>query len=173
MFFAYGVNVLLFRLIFPKRGFIMELIIILTVILVLALILGVSASAVITGVMLLLILSLVFIVCFFSVCAVWLAGSKKYSGTLSRVDKNPKFKYNSAYYNINGEEFPNVFPCEVILKKYLYKPDRNCVLRLNRKKKVVFDGNAYACVIAGLVLGLSSLVMVTSITAYFIRGGIF
>ncbi len=149
----------------------MELIIFFSIIIVLALMLGVSLSYIITAIMFLLALSLVLIVCFFSVCAVWLAGTEKQNGTLSRVDKNPKFKYNSAYYNIDGEEYPNVFPCEVILKKYLYKPDRACVLRLNRKKRLVFDGNAYACVIAGLVLGISSLVMVTYITAYSIQSG--
>lgn len=149
----------------------MELIIILIIVLVLALILGVSLSVIMLGIMFLLVLTLLFIVTFFSVCAVWLAGSRKYKGTLTKVDKNPKFKYNSAYYNIDGEEFPNVFPCEVILKKYLYKTDKTCVLRLNRKKKIVFDGNAYACVIAGLVLGVSSLVMVTYITAYSLQSG--
>lgn len=147
----------------------MELLIILITLLVLALILGINLSVLMLGIMFLLILTLLFIVIFFTVCALWLAGSEKQNGTLVKLDKNPKFKYKSAFYNINGEEFPNVFPCEIILKKNIYKYDKSCVLRLNKKKKVVFDGNAYACVITGLVLGIASLSFITYMTAYSIQ----
>lgn len=134
----------------------MEILVGAAALIVLAVILGIDVSLIYSAVMLVLFAAIILIVGFFAVCLWWLIRSRKAAGTLSKVDKNPRFKYDSAFYQIDGEEYPNIFPCEIVMKKYLYKQGRECKLYLNRKKGFVFDGNAFLCVIAGLVLGTGS-----------------
>lgn len=150
----------------------MEIVVVGTVLLVLAVILGVDISVISSVIMLILSVSMLCIVGFFVVCAVRLAGSRRCEGRLSRIDKNPRYKFNSAFYTVDGVEYPNVFPCEIVMKKYLYDPEKTSRLRLDMKHGVVFDGNALACVAAGLILGTASLIMVCCITVDFMQGGI-
>ncbi len=144
----------------------MEILIMLIVIIVLAVMIGVEPSTVLLGVMLLMALMLILMTGFFIICSLWLIGSKKCSGKLSKVDDHPRFKFPAAYYEIDGEVYPNIFPCEMILKNWLYAPDRQCRVRLNKKKSIVFDGNAYFCVILGIILGAASLVFLAAEIGY-------
>lgn len=138
----------------------MELLIILGVVIALLLIIGVEIPTILMGFMVLLFLTLLLMIVFFLYCLFMMVGTKKCTGVLTKTGKSPKYKYNCAYYMIDGQEYYNIFPCEVILKKHIYSTGKEYKVRLNKKKGIVFDPNAYACVIAGSLLTAASLIMV-------------
>ncbi len=145
----------------------MEFLIGAVAIIALAVIFGADLAAVYFIVMLAMAAVMLFIVGFFVVCLIWLAGSEKCRGRFIKLDKNPRYRYRSAFYSVtsgeNETEYPNIFPCELILKKYIYRSDKMCRLYVNKKHGFVFDPNAFACVFTGIVLGSASAVMMTYI----------
>lgn len=141
----------------------MEFLIILAVVIALLIMIGVEIPTILMGFMGLLGLIILLILVFFIYCLTKLVGAKKCRGVLSKVDKSPKFEYNCAYYEVDGVEYANIFPCEVVLKKHLYTQGKEYVLRLNKKKETVFDPNAYACLIFGLILSTASLIWIAGI----------
>lgn len=138
----------------------MEILIILGVVIALLLIVGVDVTTILAGFMGLLFLVLLVMIGFFLYCLFILTGSKKHRGVLTKTEKSPRYNYKCAYYMIDGEEYDNIFPCEVVLKKHFYSVGKEYTVRLNKKKGIVFDPNAYACVIAGSLLTAASLILV-------------
>ncbi len=59
--------------------------------------------------------------------------------------------FPKAYYNANGEVYPNVFPCEMVMRNRIYKKGKNVSVWLLPKMCVVFDGNAVALVIVSFL----------------------
>ncbi len=138
----------------------MEALIILAVIIVLLVILGVSAEAIMLGIMALMALGMLLLFGFFIYCIFRLLRCEKTDGRLSKVEHHPKYGYGTPCYMIGGEEYDNVFPCEVVMKKRLYSEGRECVLRLDRKRGKVFDGNAVISSVAGVFLSGASFAMI-------------
>lgn len=144
----------------------MEALIVLVVIVALLLIMGVSPEALMLGFMVLMELMMLTLFVFFLYCSFRLLRSDKCRGRLSKVEKHPKYGYGTPFYTIEDEEYANVFPCEVVMKKQLYAEGRKCRLFLDRKRKKVFDGNALVSVIAGVFLSGASFVMLLMLTEY-------
>lgn len=130
----------------------MEFLIILVVVIALCLCLGVSIETVILGIMVLLVLTLLLIVGMFVYCLFCLVGSKKVTARFLKFGTSSSFKYKVAFYTIDGEDYPNALPCEIIFQKRLYKADKNVFVRLT-KKKSVYDTNALATVAVGIFAG--------------------
>lgn len=137
----------------------MEFVIIAAVVLVLALCLGADIAIVPIMLMVFLIVLLLVIFGFFIYSAVRLAGTKSMKGKFVRISRAEGKKFDTAFYKIGENEFPNVFPCEVVMRSKIYIPDKICRLRYDGKRNEVFDLNAVCCVIFGLVLSSVSAVM--------------
>ena len=148
----------------------MEALIVLVIIIALLLILGVPAEVLMLGLMLLMVLMMLTLFVFFIFCTFRLLRSDRCIGKLSKVENHPKYGYGTPYYNVEGEEYANVFPCEVVMKKQLYAEGRECKLHLDRKRGRVFDGNALVSVIAGIFLSGASFVMLLLLTEYMFGG---
>ena len=121
----------------------MEFIAAILVIVVLCIILGVS-----TGLM------IVFVAAFFTVSLVRLLLSEKAEAKFSRIDKRPNGKFRVAYYMVNGQEYPNIFPEEGVFRSKLYKTGRIYTVRIDRSRRFVFDRFACATTAVGFVSGI-------------------
>ena len=127
----------------------MEILIVIAVLILLALILGVDilmVGTVIIGVLTLATLAITF---FFLLNLLRLLTTRPTRGKLLGLREHEKFKYPWAFYEIDGQEYRNVFPCEVILRDRLYPEGKLCTLWTNRKKGWVYDTNAFICVLVG------------------------
>ena len=81
--------------------------------------------------------------------------SKRKEAVFVRIDKpTEKSKYKVAFYRIDGEEYPCLFPEEGILRSKFYPAGRKCHVFLNYRMKKVFDRFAAATCILGLGFGL-------------------
>lgn len=137
----------------------MEILIILLIIIVLLLILGVSTELILFGLMLLMLFMMATLFVFFAFSAVRLLRCERTTGKVSKITINERFGFKTPNYKIGDEEYPNVFPCEMIMKRQLYSEGRECRLMLDKKRKKVYDGNARASVIAGVFLSAASVAM--------------
>ena len=133
----------------------MEFVIIATVVLVLAMCLG--ADFVIVPIMLIVFLVVLLLVIFG--LFVYSTGTKSVKGKFVRFGRAEGKKFDTAFYMVSDSEYPNVFPCEVVMRSKIYIPDKVCRLRYDGKRNEVFDLNAVCCVIFGLVLSSVSAVM--------------
>lgn len=140
----------------------MEAIAVIGVIIVIAIILGVkpivlvAAAGIAVG--LILLLMIVLFLFFFT----RLITSHKAEAEFTRIDIKPNGRFKVAFYNINGEEYPNVFPEEGFLEDKLYKKERKYRVFLN-KKGYVFDRFAVATCIIGFSISL--LILSAAVTA--------
>ncbi|MCR5541632.1 MAG: hypothetical protein K6F71_12565 [Ruminococcus sp.] len=138
----------------------METLIVLIVVTVLLVILGVSAEMLIIGFLGLLCLMMAALFLFFAYCIIRMTRSKKCRGKLATVTKHPKHGFSVPVYEIDGEKYENVFPCEIVMKKQLYYEGRECRLLLDKKRSKVFDGNARISSILGIILSGVSFAMI-------------
>ena len=101
----------------------------------------------------LLILSIVMVI-LFAVVGVLLLLSKWKEARFLRLDYPVKdAKYKVAYYDVEGEEIPCLFPEEGVFRKAFYRTDKIYHVLYNRKLGRVFDRFAVATCILGLVGG--------------------
>lgn len=131
----------------------MEFIVVLAVIIVLLLIIGVKAELIIAGVMALAALILVSMILLLFYFFIRMMIAKKCKAEFSRIDKAPGRKFSSAFYIIDGVEYPCIFPDEGMLRTKLYKKDKLYTVRLDRRGKFLFDRFACATCITGVIFG--------------------
>ena len=94
------------------------------------------------------------LVIIFLVCLVLLMTSKWKEARFLRMDlPSEKAKYKVAFYLVEGEEIPCLFPEEGIFRKILYRTDKTYHVLLNKKLGRVFDRFAMTTCILGLVCG--------------------
>ncbi|MBQ3842849.1 MAG: hypothetical protein II820_09180 [Ruminiclostridium sp.] len=130
----------------------MEFVLGIVIIVILLLILGFGIDVIIFGFIVLITLATASSALFFVYFTVRLLISKKTQGTFTRVAKQEKWKYESAFYDIGDEELPNVFPAEFVMRDKIYHTDRTVKLRLDRRGKFVYDRNARMTILFGLPL---------------------
>ena len=90
----------------------------------------------------------------FAACSVLLLCSKWKEARFVRLDlptKNAKFKV--AYYLVEGEEIPCLFPEEGIFVKLFYRTDRVYHVLYHEKLGRVFDRFSIATCVVGVVCG--------------------
>lgn len=101
----------------------------------------------------LLILSGLLVITFL-VCLVLLLTSNWKEARFLRVDlPSDKAKYKVAYYLVEGEEIPCLFPEEGVFRNILYRTDKTYHVLLNKKLGRLFDRFAMATCILGLICG--------------------
>ena len=122
------------------------------------LILGFGVDVIILGILGLIGLAAAATELVFLFFAVRLLFSKRAEAVFSRIGRTEKGKYDVAFYNTESGELPNVFPAEMVMKKQLYKSDKTLKLRIDVKKKFVYDRNARLTILLGwlLILGIGS-----------------
>ena len=148
----------------------MEILIVLIVLIVLLLIFGVSVEIILLGLMGLMILMMLALTVFFTVCVLRIVHSEKVTGQVSQVKTHPKFGYGIPCYKVEGEEYENVFPCEMVMRKQLYSVGRECRVYLDKKHRKVYDGNATLSSAVGVVLSLGSFAMLLMLTLNWFGG---
>lgn len=142
----------------------MEFILVIAVIAVLCVIFQVSTDiiimciAILTG-FVIAVMTLLFIYFFAR-----LLFSKKVKADFSRIDKTEKTKFRTAYYIIDGVEYPCVFPAESIMTNTLYKKDKKYNVWINRRMKCVYDRFAFTTCIMGFLVSTS--VVTTAVILY-------
>ena len=90
---------------------------------------------------------IVLIGAFFAVCLVFLAMSKRKTAVFTSFDEEPRFPV--AVYKIDGEDVPNMFPREMIMRDKLYVPDKEIKVLYCKPRRSVIDKNALVTMIAG------------------------
>ena len=134
----------------------MEFILVIAIIVVLCLILGIktiyllAAGAALLGLIYVVSLALL---CFFFVRLFF---TKKHKAVFSRIDKSPRSSFKVAYYTIDGNEYPNVFPEEGLFRSKLYRSDKDSTVFLAKNKKFVYDKFACATCTIGFLLTIAT-----------------
>ena len=129
----------------------MEILLGAVIIIILLALVGVDIWYILLGVIALVALAALFTAGLFAVGTVMLLRAKRCFGEFLRFDEGKRFEY--AVYSIDGGEYGNIFPAEMVLREKLYKPETPVKLRLYRKKSV-FDRNAALTTAIGLPVSL-------------------
>ncbi len=132
----------------------MEFVIVIIVIAVLFIILGIKPIFLILLALLILWLLFAAASVFFFYFFFVLTASKKKSAYFVKIDKHPKSRFKTAYYLIEGKEYPNVFPEEGFMEKLLYKTNVEYHVRLS-SKGFVFDRFSFATCYIGFILSIT------------------
>ncbi len=88
---------------------------------------------------------------FFLFCAAVLFTTKRVKAEYLYIDKE-KRGFPKAYYGVGDEVYPNVFPCEMVMRERIYKTGKPVFVRLQAGWHVVFDTNAIAAVVVGTLI---------------------
>lgn len=148
----------------------MEILICIIIILGLLLFAGVGLGDVLLIVVGLVGVLVVLVGLFFTVCLVFIAMSKRKSAVF--VEMNEDGRYPVAVYDIDGERVRNVFPCEMVMKKRLYVPEKAIHVLHCRKLKRAIDGNALSTMIVGALIFIPASVYVVIKFVEFFSGGL-
>lgn len=104
------------------------------------------------------------IILIFSICSIFLFFSKWKEVRFIRLDlPSEKSKFKVAYYLVDGEEIPCLFPEEGIFVKFLYRTDKNYHVLYHEKLGRVFDRFSIATCVVGVVCGSLLEVMLTAL----------
>ncbi|GEM_PF-415842 len=99
---------------------------------------------------------IVLIGCFFAVCPVMLAFSKRTTAVFVRFSEERRFP--CAVYRIGDREVLNIFPCEMVMRGKLYVPEREIRLLYCRLNRSAIDSNALLTMVLGSVIFIPSAV---------------
>ena len=105
---------------------------------------------------------------FFAVCLVFLAMSKRKTAVFVSIDEEPRFPV--AVYKIDGEDVPNMFPCEMIMRKKLYVPDKEIKILYCKPRRAAIDKNALVTMIAGSAVFIPAAVFSVIMIVTFFKG---
>lgn len=137
----------------------MEFIVTLAIIIVLLLILGVSPGIIMGGVLVLIELLLVFMSGFFIVTLVLLFIAKPVKAEFLRIFVH-EIVGTYAVYRIDGEEYKNTFPAEVMFVDKIYHEGKYYSARFKKfkKKHMLFDWYSYIVIGVGLPVSVAGAV---------------
>lgn len=132
----------------------MEFLMVLIIVIILCLILNVSLNYILTGILILIGVGAVLFAVSFLYCFVVLLRSKRIEAEFVRIGPAKGDRFQVAFYRVEGEEYPCMFPRETILVDKLYRKDKPCRVMWNSRKGKVFD--RYACItcVLGLVVSV-------------------
>lgn len=81
------------------------------------------------------------------------------------VKFNDEGRFPCAVYDIDGGEFQNVFPCEMIMRDRLYVPEKRVTLYSIKLRRAVIDKNAFITIIAGSAVFIPMAVVAVMVLA--------
>jgi hypothetical protein len=140
-----------------KEGSELEIAIVAVIAAAILLILGVGAVSLL---MLLLYAALavtVLMSVFFAVSLIMLLLSKKCRGSFVRFEKRGRFE--TAVYEIGGEEYENRYPAETFLRSRIYAPGERTLFLCGAKKRFVFDIHTVTIILWGITLSVFGVIL--------------
>ena len=133
----------------------MELIFLVIIIAILISIFTGNPGYILVGVSGLLLLFAGLLTVVFLYCTICLLFSKKREAVFSRIDRpDEESKYKVAFYLVEGEEYPCLFPEEGIFRSKLYRKNSMCHVFVNYRMGKVFDRFAVTTCILGILCGV-------------------
>ncbi len=129
----------------------MEFLVGAAVIIMLLLLAGVDLWYIFLGLILLAAVAGLFTAGFFVVCTVMLIRSVRCIGSFVSFGKNGRF--DAAVYSVNGKEYKNIFPAEVVMREKLYSAGKPSMLHITKSGRC-FDRNAFVTTAAGLPMSI-------------------
>ncbi len=132
----------------------MEIIIIIVIVLVCCLILNVDPNFMLLGSTLVMCIFFGLLALGFTYCTINLVRSKRKEANFLHFDKVGESRYQVAYYLVEGQEYPCIFPKEIIMQDKLYLTDMTYYVRLNKRMGKVYDRFAVTTCILGLILSI-------------------
>lgn len=122
------------------------------------------------GILTLLLMGVVIVLigAFFAVCIVFLAMSRRKTAVFTSFDEKPRFPV--AVYKIDGEDIPNMFPCEMIMRNKLYVPDKEIGILYCKPLRSAIDKNALVTMIAGSAVFIPAAVFSAIIIVTYFKG---
>ncbi len=134
----------------------MEILIAAVIIVVLLLILGVSPAVIIAGVLCLIELLLVAMTLFFVVTLILLLISRPVRAKFLRILVH-EVVGTYAIYEIDGEEYKNTFPAEIMFVNKIYKEGKTYPARMRKGKKGYMLYDWYSYIVIGIGLPVSAV----------------
>lgn len=141
----------------------MEFILALVIIIVLCKVLGVSNEILVMGGLGLIVLAIAAMALLFAYCCLRLLFTKRKEAAFTRIDKAPKGNFKVAYYMVEGEEYPCLFPSEMILNDKMYRTDRTYHVMFSKRIKKVYDIYTVITCILGLIFSVVSVFLTVQI----------
>lgn len=105
---------------------------------------------------------------FFAVCLALLAMSRRRKAVFASFNEERRFAV--AVYIIDGEEVPNMFPCEMIIRDKLYIPNKEIFLLYCKPRRAAIDKNALITIIAGSAVFIPAAVFSAITIVSFLNG---
>ena len=139
----------------------MEILIAIIIIVVLLLVLGVSPWLIIAGALVLIELLLIFMTGFFIVSLVLLFIAKPVKAEFLRIFEH-EVVGTYAIYKIDGEEYKNTFPAEIMFVDKIYHEGKIYSARLKKRKNgkyMLFDWYSYIVIGVGLPMSAASVAL--------------
>ncbi len=138
----------------------MEFVIAVIIIVVLLLVLGVSPAIIATGAILLIELLLILMTGFFIVALILLLAAKPVKAEFLRIMQH-EVVGTYAIYRIDGEEYTNTFPAEIMFVDKIYHEGKiySARLKKGKKKHLLFDWYSYIVIGVGLPLSAGLAVL--------------
>lgn len=140
----------------------MEIILAIVIIVVICKILGVSNFVLILCGLGIIELLIILMLLFFAFHALNLIFTKSKYAKFTRIDKPEKGKFKVAYYEIDGEEYPCVFPKESGFTS-AYNEEKLCKVRYSKTLKKVYDVWAICTCIVGTTFSIMAVMITFSI----------
>lgn len=132
----------------------MEFLVALIVIIVFCKILGISNEMLITGGLALIELAIIAMLLLFLYFCLNLLFTKSKKAEFICKGKPEGYKFNVAYYRIDGEEYPCVFPCE---SGIAYRTNHTYKVRYSKKLNKVFDIWSILTCVIGLIFSIAAV----------------
>lgn len=132
----------------------MELIIIIIIVLAICFILNVSPYYIMMGGGILLFVLTTLFAIGFVFAMVALLFSKRKEARFSHTGPVKDSKFQVAFYLVEGEAYPCMFPKEGILEEKLYQKEKVCHVMWNQKLGKVFDRFAMTTCVLGLIFSV-------------------
>lgn len=150
----------------------MEFLIVFALLAVIMLCIGFGIADILMLAVLIIAVLTVLIGIFFLICLSFLLFSKKKSGEFTGFNEDGRFP--RAVYKVDGEEILNVFPCEMVMRKKLYVPEKTVTLYYIKPRRAVADKNAFVTIIAGgavfIPLAVAAMILIIrEVSAFFVQ----
>lgn len=145
----------------------MEFLIVYVMIAVIMLLMGFELMHIGILTLLMIGVGIVLIGAFFAVCLVFLMMSKRKSAMFVSINEERRFPV--AVYKIDGEDVPNMFPCEMIMRDKLYIPDKEIKILYCKPRRSAIDKNALITMIAGSAIFIPAAVFAVIMIVTFFK----
>ena len=146
----------------------MEFVIVYVMVAVLLLFMGFDLAQI--GIMTLILIGgfVALIGVFFLICLVFLIMSRKKTAVFVSFDEERRFPV--AVYKIDGEDVPNMFPCEMIMRDKLYVPEKEIKILYCKPRRAAIDKNALLTMIAGSAVFIPAGIFAVIMTVSYFNG---